>query len=76
MVGQIDTILQTVSRPDRREEDLVPGRERFTAQIASDLGRDIAVVPGRASPSPEARGRSRCCAMGRTRLGPLGTCSI
>jgi hypothetical protein len=32
MVGQIDAILQAVSRPDRREEDPVPGRERFYLQ--------------------------------------------
>jgi hypothetical protein len=32
MAGQVDTILQTVSRPDRREEDPVPGRERFYLQ--------------------------------------------
>ena len=29
IVGQIDAILQAVSRPDRCEEDPVPGRERF-----------------------------------------------
>jgi hypothetical protein len=29
MVDQIDAILQAVSRPDRREDDPVPGRERF-----------------------------------------------
>jgi hypothetical protein len=27
--GHIDAILQAVSRPDRREEDPAPGRERF-----------------------------------------------
>ena len=29
LVGHIDAILQTVSCPDRREDDPVPGRERF-----------------------------------------------
>jgi len=29
MIGHLDAILQTVSRPDRREDDPMPGRERF-----------------------------------------------
>jgi hypothetical protein len=44
MVDQIDAILQAVSRPDRREDDPVPGRERFYRQNALEPGRWMRVV--------------------------------
>jgi hypothetical protein len=51
MLGQIDAILQAVSRPDRREEDPVPGRERFYLEHIFDRRLLRVVVDFNESPA-------------------------
>jgi hypothetical protein len=44
LLDHIQTILETVARPDYREDDPRPGRERFYRQNALDPGRWLRVV--------------------------------
>ena len=44
LLGHIDTILDTVARPDYREDDPRAGRERFYRQNALTPGRWMRVV--------------------------------
>jgi hypothetical protein len=43
-LGYIDVILETVARPDHRNPDPEPGRERFYRQHILDPGRWLRVV--------------------------------
>lgn len=43
-LGYIDVILETIARPDHREPDPEPSRERFYRQNAVDPGRWLRVV--------------------------------
>jgi hypothetical protein len=44
LLDHVETILTTVARPDHREDDPRPGRERFYRQHALDPGRWLRVV--------------------------------
>jgi hypothetical protein len=44
LLGHIETILATIARPDYRENDPRPGRERFYRQNALEPGRWMRVV--------------------------------
>lgn len=44
LLDHVQTILATVERPDYREDDPRPGRERFYRQNALDPGRWLRVV--------------------------------
>jgi hypothetical protein len=44
LLDKVDEILDTVERPDFREQDPIPGRERFYRQNFSSLGTWLLVV--------------------------------
>lgn len=44
LLNHVETILATVARPDYREDDPRPGRERFYRQNAREPGRWMRVV--------------------------------
>ena len=44
LLDQVDAILETVARPDFREQDPIPGRERFYRQDFNALGTWLLVV--------------------------------